>query len=281
MLLLGLSSVFSLKYLQIHTATLQEVLGLVLIIQLSNGIVYLLFTQRTLKLRIDFHFRNIGLIMPFFRYALQGYFSNVSNFLNMRVDIWFVKTFHGTVKLGIYGLAASLTNFMLLAIQPIGQVFMPHIAKMDFEGSKQMLMIYSRLTFLLAVIISLFVYLLVPWFIPFLFGMEFESAVLPVRILLLGFIFISIRNAFGAYAAARNQLQYLLYSNLISLGVTILLDILLIPKYGIIGASIASVCSYFTATCYLVYKVIKQIQTPWYQAFLFSKKDLIYWKNQL
>ena len=280
-LLVGLATLFFLNYSQVYHFSLKHVLGITLCIHVFNSILLIYLTQRALRIKIDFRFRNIGLIRPFFDYAIKGYLTNISNFLNKRIDIWFVESFHGVAKLGVYGLAGSLINFMLSSLQPLNQVIMPYMTQMDEKEGNQMLLIYSRLVFLLAVTMALGVFLLAPWLVPFLFGKDFMGAVLPVRILLVGFVLLSIRTTFGSYAYARNHLNYLVNANLLALGVTIVLDILLIPKFGIVGASIASVCAYFTSIAYLVINIVRDLESPWYQFFIFGKEDWNYWKKQL
>ena len=280
-LLITLGGTYIIHHTEILTLSLSNILTIVLISQLINVVIFFIVTIKSLSLKIDFEVRNIGLIKPFFEYALKGYFTSVANFFNKRIDVWFVEFFSGISNLGIYALAASLTNFILEAFRPIYQVMMPHLARMDELESGKLLMMYARLTFLLSGIAAITVFLLAGWLIPAIFGQAFIGAVLPVRILLLGVVIISMQNVFGAYASAKNKLHFIVYGKLFGLCTTIVLDISLIPSFGIIGASIASISSYLVSNVYIFMCVLKEIKQPWHQAFLFGKSDWIYWKKQI
>jgi len=78
---------------------------------------------------------------------------------------------------------------------------------------------------------------------------------------------------FVMYNSANERLKQNIYGHLIGLFFTVILDFLLIPSYGIVGASIASVIAYTAACVYLIYGVLSHIKKPAYQALLLTKDD--------
>ncbi len=280
LILIILGGLFILKTIYNYSFTVENILQIILVTQLVITLIYLLVTIWALKLKIDVKFNTLGILRAYFTYAMKGYFTQIAGFLTKRIDVWFVEFFRGVATLGVYALAGSFINFMLEAFLPINQVLMPYLTKLDKKEGGAILIRYVRLTFFLALIMVLVIFVIAGWIIPFLFGQTFEASVLPVRILVFGVIFIALQQTFVTFVAAHDQLHHVLKGNVYGLIATIVLDLLLIPQHGIIGASIASIFSYFVSSFYLMVRVMKDIKQPIYTAFIFNKSDWNYWKEQ-
>ena len=59
-------------------------------------------------------------------------------------------------------------------------------------------------------------------------------------------IFVFLGIARGLWVITESHLKLNLFSNLIGAGINIVLNILFLPKYGIIGAAYATLISYFS-----------------------------------
>ena len=71
-----------------------------------------------------------------------------------------------------------------------------------------------------------------------------------IALLLLGIIPLSGALALSAYFAGIHKIHINLYGSCIGLMVSLLLNILLIPTYGIRGAAISSILSYVSTALY-------------------------------
>ena len=78
-----------------------------------------------------------------------------------------------------------------------------------------------------------------------LFGTEFQGALLSFQIMALGLLFIVPFHAIEFTLISINKQNYLLYCPLVALLLRVVLDIILVPQFSYIGASIAASCSYF------------------------------------
>jgi O-antigen/teichoic acid export membrane protein len=94
-----------------------------------------------------------------------------------------------------------------------------------------------------------------------LFGREFLPTFTVVWILILGIIPLSISRICISYLAGKGKIEYLTYQSIVSMVVTLILDFLLIPKFGIIGGAIASSVSYFTGTIIVFVGFLNEIKT--------------------
>ena len=77
-----------------------------------------------------------------------------------------------------------------------------------------------------------------------LYGPSFAQAVPSLWILLVGIVLLAPGKIVVSHLAAVGKSQYVSYLALAGLGLTLALDLLLIPRYGIIGASVASAAAY-------------------------------------
>jgi Na+-driven multidrug efflux pump len=81
---------------------------------------------------------------------------------------------------------------------------------------------------------------------------------------------------FTNYFKATNQISYTIKASWGGVIITVILDLILIPVYGIIGASIASVLAYGTTAIFLIYHVSKKIDLR-IEDIIFIKKSDITW----
>lgn len=191
-------------------------------------------------------------LKPVYTYSFKNLLSAIGQFMNKRLDVWFVQFYKGTAVLGQYGLASQITNFVSEAMTPFNQVMIPYIAESTPDQHREIVERSARLNMTIALIASSIV-ITTSWiFIPVLFGNEFKMAVPATQILSIGIIFVSQRLVFSGYFRAINLQQYTVMAAWSGVIITVILDFLLIPSYGIIGASWATLLAYGTTSCYLV-----------------------------
>ncbi len=196
------------------------------------------------------------------------------NFLNKRLDVWFVQFYHGITILGQYGLATQIANFVSDAMTPFNQVLVPYIAESEQDQHNEIVERTARLNMGIALVAAIGI-LSTSWlFIPLLFGKSFHLAVPATQILAFGIIFISQRLVFSGYFRAINQMQYPVRAAWMGVVITILLDILLIPSFGIIGASWATTIAYGLSCSYLIRMAQKQLGFTLGNILILRKSDI-------
>ncbi len=209
-------------------------------------------------------------------YSSKNLLGTVGHFLNKRLDVWFVEFYNGMALLGQYGLATQITNFISEALTPFNQVLLPYLSGSPGDQHKIMVGRIARLNFFIALMAASLIACLSWLFIPILFGHKFDQAIPASQILAIGIIFISQRLVFTNYFKATNQIMYTIKASWGGVIITVLLDLVLIPRYGILGASIASVLAYATTAIFLIYHVSKKIDLR-LADILFLKKSDITW----
>ena len=205
------------------------------------------------------------------KYSWLGIVAMIINFLNLRVDVWFVQYYQGLEQLGYYSVATKFAELGIIFTSSIGTVMLPNIA--ENPENKGLFKLLSKVNATFFILLSLFVFCFSQYIVVTLYGVQFEEAVAPLRVLQIGVFFISMRIFFSMFNSAMNWLTLNIITSLIGLVFTIGLGLILIPKYGIMGASIASVISYFASFLYVYIVVAKRLDIG-YNFFIPNKSEI-------
>ncbi len=103
---------------------------------------------------------------------------------------------------------------------------------------------------LCSIFISLVIFLFSPEILKILVPVSYLGAVKVISLLLLGVIFFGIAGVIITGISLRKKTEFVAFSVIIAAFVNIILNILLIPKWGMIGAATATAISYFTLSCF-------------------------------
>ncbi|SNY99629.1 Membrane protein involved in the export of O-antigen and teichoic acid [Flagellimonas pacifica] len=169
----------------------------------------------------------------------------------MKIDQVMIKEFMGNSDVGQYSAAVRLSEAWYFIPTIICSSLFPAIinAKMrNHDLYMSRLQRLYNLMVLLGVVIILPVVFLSDWLIHFLYGAEFHLSAGVLNIHILGSVFVFLGVANQKWFISENFQAY----NIVCLGFgmmsNIILNIFLIPKYGIIGAAYATLISQFVAS---------------------------------
>ena len=161
-------------------------------------------------------------------------------------SIGYLKT---AADVGLYNAAVSLSSFLLIAPVLFLQLFLPIITK---EYSKKNFNVIKNLSKQLGKWIFLFnlPLLIIMLFFPgavinLLFGSEYIQAENALRFLSLGLFFSSLSQISENLLSMIGKSKKTLFNLIIATIINLLLNFLLIPRYGIDGAAISTMISYF------------------------------------
>lgn len=213
-------------------------------------------------------------IKPVSALSFKSLLSAAGHFLNKRLDVWFVQFYRGTAMLGQYGLATQMANFISEAMSPFNQVLIPYIAEATPEEHNEIVSRTARLNMAIAFTAAVIIVTTSWLFIPFFFGRSFRQAIPATQILAIGIIFISQRLVFSGYFKAINQMQFPVRAAWAGVVITVILDLMLIPGLGIVGASLATTFAYGTSSYYLVTMARKKLAFNLADILFIRKSDL-------
>ena len=116
----------------------------------------------------------------------------------------------------------------------------PYLSEDNDQQRKKYFTTYSRINFTSIILIVCVLAFLGNWLLVFLYGEEFTNSAEPFKILLLGMVFSAMSQLFSIMLFSKGKNNITLIANSVGLIATVFLDVLLIPKYGIIGAAVAT-----------------------------------------
>lgn len=188
--------------------------------------------------------RNWAVIRPFLAFVLISYVSDLINLINYRFDVWVVGNNAGTAQLGLYAVAVGLGQLFFYIPEPFSRVIQPFLYGDSSPAMVQRYKFISRLNFTTVALLSITLGLAAEWVIPMLYGDEFIGSASALYWLLPGIVFVSSSKLVTPLVVGGNLIRYYLYATSTAAVITIILDLLLVPRWGIVGAALASTVSY-------------------------------------
>jgi O-antigen/teichoic acid export membrane protein len=200
----------------------------------------------------------------------------------MKIDQFMIKAMLDSTQLGIYSSAVRIAEAWYFIPTSICTSLMPYYSKLYYEDKDKFFVYYekfycllSSLAWLIAVMVSLFS----KQIINILYGQEYMAAANVLSLYVWAGIFVCMGCARSIYMSIK---EYSVYSCIVSALSSItncILNVILIPRIGIVGATIATIVSYFMQAfaCTFFFgklKPIYKIQLKSLLGFLFIKEDV-------
>jgi O-antigen/teichoic acid export membrane protein len=186
------------------------------------------------------------------RYTFFVFSANVIQFLSYRMDIWFVDYYLNKNELGLYSLSTKVSQLWWVLPQVLSYLFFPLISSGKVAKEKFNKIIFQMLFFaIITAVVAIFIY---PFFVKYLVGELYKESYDSFICLLPGVVFFSITILITTKLSANGLVNINFRVSLICFIFIFLLDIFLIPLYGINGAAIASSIAYMVSTIYVIYK---------------------------
>ena len=207
------------------------------------------------------------------RYGAQGQIANLAQLFNYRLDQFLVAAFVSRAAVGHYTVAVGLGESVWWISSAVAMVLLPRLTQMDSERAREMTPLISRNTVLVSVGAAAVLMAASPVLIRILFGGAFTPATWPLIFLMPGVIAASATRVLGSYLFSQGRVIYNTYATFIALGVTLALDLLLIPTLEVPGAAIASSIAYVAALAATLYWYRQVSGGSVWQALIFRPSD--------
>ena len=193
------------------------------------------------SIKADSRFDSKGIL----RFGLQALAIALISSVVMYVDLLAVKVLlKNDFQTGLYNAAVTVSKVMLLFIVPISIVILPTISKLiytnDMEQTSWQIQQALRLLMILVLPITLMIVATSGNCLSLLFGKEYLSASMTLKILIVGAMFLSAKLVLFNIIMASGLPRYVIYIGILSVVVDIVLILTLVNKFGISGAAAAS-----------------------------------------
>jgi O-antigen/teichoic acid export membrane protein len=181
-------------------------------------------------------------------FGLRAQLSTVLQFFSYRLDLFILNATSGLGAAGIYSVATLLAESVWYVPSAVGLVLAPRVAAAVEGEDDEATEAICRGTVLVSVAGAVVIAVLAPLLVLVLFGSAFLPAVVPLWVLLPGVVALGLDKPIASYQLGRGRPQISLYVALFATPITVAAYVLLIPRYGIVGAAAGSTISYIATT---------------------------------
>ncbi len=175
-------------------------------------------------------------------------FGSVAALLLYKTDILIVSHYHGQAVAGEYQAAlfpAELIWFVPGAIQAaLLQETAKKWADRRIDAINRSLENGLKYGVLALTLFGIGLFALAETFLTFYYGPQYATSALALRILLVGTFFYGVNRIAGPVLQATGRLKHQQATNVLALVLNLTLNLLLVPRYGIEGAAVATALSY-------------------------------------
>jgi O-antigen/teichoic acid export membrane protein len=234
--------------------------------QLISSMILLVIMLKVIRddyvLKLD---TNILKVLLKFAYPLL-----FAGFLSAAVDVadrFILNYFLGTSEVGIYSLAYRIAMVMNVFVISFRTAWNPYSLNLFYSENYKST---YGVTLSKLVAISCIILLTVSLFSKYLFEINlfgfhlfnpmYKSGIIILPLVLTGYIFSGISSFYSVYPNISNKSFHFLASDLIAFVSNIIVNLIFIPKYGIIGAAFATAIGFLFGAAYLFFISRDQIK---------------------
>lgn len=180
-------------------------------------------------------------------YSYPLIFVSLGFIILTEIDTIMIGYFLSPIEVGVYAIAKQIIIKLPHIALAISMGTMPIFAKLNNENKKELkikLFKILRINSYIYLAIVLILLLLSPLFVPLLFGFEYIKSVMPLQILSIYLFCMATSIILCAFLDYVGKAKVRAYNIIITIILNIILNILLIPRYGVNGAALATSISY-------------------------------------
>ncbi len=235
----------------------------------------LLFTIATMRRHVQFRPRvNWKAMRAQVSFGGRSHFGWILQALNHRLDVFMIAAMVGTGGVGHYLVGVNLAELTWWVPLALGTVLFPKAAAMDSESNFEMSAVACRRTLVVTMLAGLGLLAVAPTAIPLVYGGSFVPSVTVFLILLPSGLFYTVHKVLGSSLSAHGMPQATLYAGLVSLPLTVGLNVLMIPRWGITGAAIASDIAYAVNAAVILVLFVHVSRLSLRKILVFNGSDL-------
>ena len=234
--------------------------------KISTSYAVLIFVQGLLMFFFSLNKKTTGTAsvswLVFIRSGIYIMISSLVYFAFLRVDNFFVERYADDITLSNYVQCGKIGQYFLYFSSIISSTLLPFISTetvgASFKEWKKMMKPYILLICMAALLIGLTGH----YFFPLIFGNDFKEMQPLMLILLPGFVCLGMLTLLNAVYIGKGNIRRIFLGDLMGLGLVLLFDALLVPRYGAYAAAIISSISYCLVFLFLLSSFKKQFSLP-------------------
>lgn len=192
--------------------------------------------------------------------------------INYRIDIFLLKSMVPMDDIGVYSVGVSLSEILWQIPSAIAVVILARTATSNSDSQKYRVAQALRVSLLTMAVVSFTAVIVLNYLIPVLYGADYSRSIVVNRILMIGTVIFTFYKILNSRIAGQGKPLITLMLFIPCLLVKVMMNLWLVPIYGINGAAWASNISYLLASA-LILIAFCRIEHLSIKEVLFYKKD--------
>jgi O-antigen/teichoic acid export membrane protein len=180
------------------------------------------------------------ILRSFLNFGIRGYAADLMMFLNFRLDTVIVNGLAGVVSLGYYSVAVAMGETLWYGVNGFALVMFPHVSSLERKEANRITPVVCRNAIFMTLVGAVVMFVVSRQLILIVFGSVMIPALHPLWLLLPGIVTLAPARIISSYLSGIGKPLYSTYIAAGPVALTVALDLLLIPRYGISGAAAAS-----------------------------------------
>jgi len=175
--------------------------------------------------------------------------------INQTTDIIMLGLFRSADEVGIYKVAVTGSSLVIFGLQAINTVVSPHFSRLYSKGHidelQRLVTLSTRVIFFLSLPIMLLFVMFGDVIILHAFGKSYVASYQPLLILAGGMVFAAFTSTSGLLLMMTGHERQTYRAVIISAVINLVMNAALIPKFGVVGAGLATALSLIVSQIFL------------------------------
>ncbi|MEW6411338.1 MAG: polysaccharide biosynthesis C-terminal domain-containing protein [Candidatus Zixiibacteriota bacterium] len=204
-------------------------------------------------------------------YGVRPWIAAVFTWITIRSGIFFVNYFKGTAEAGLFSVAQQISELLIIVPSVVGAILFPRVASGDSKDLTAKVLRTMNAVFLPLFLLLAF---LAEPIITLLFGAEFLPSAVALRIILPGAYLLGLEVIIAGDIAGRGYPWPVALIWIPVFAINAIGYMILVPRYGIDGAALATSISYALIFVYMTFQLRKMTSFTLSQLFIPRLADL-------
>ncbi|WP_155349570.1 lipopolysaccharide biosynthesis protein [Acrocarpospora pleiomorpha] len=165
-------------------------------------------------------------------------------YLLLTVDVLLLNALASAREAGLYTVAVAVLSLAAAPAEAVRQLSLARQADADGDGARQATTRALRLNLLTATAVVAVLAAAAPILIPLVYGSAYTPSVAPMLALAPGAIMLALLKPVEQFLVRLSRPMTMTAISIIALGVNLVLNGVLIPQWGAVGAAVASTAAY-------------------------------------
>lgn len=238
-----------------------------------SGIIYSIFRIMRTD-RIICHL-NAGMLKEFFKFAWKLYIAGFIGHFQVYISGLLVAMYLLPTAVTFYQMGQQKALMLSMAIGALGTFLYPLVAKESDLRANEVTAKACRISFLILGLLAIISAVIIKPAVYMLYGKDFLPQIFPFWILLPGVIFYGAAGILAQYFLGKGRPEITLKISFVPLVFQIGLCVLLIPRFNILGAAIATSLSYLMTGVFYIFIFSRISKIDIIDVIIPKKEDVI------